>query len=184
MRISDAPDHELAALVAAGDTDAFGQLVARYAPAARRVARAVLANADDADDATQEAFVSAWRHFSRYDVTRPFGPWLMRIVLNASHDLRRRRAVRTGEPLRADRPGATASPELAASRAQLREALAAALSALPERQRLAVVLFDAEGYSHREIAELLGAPEGTVRSDLFHGRRALRAALSVYVEDS
>ena len=55
-----------------------------------------------------------------------------------------------------------------------------ALGGLPERQRAAVVLFDVEGYSHREIGEILGVPEGTVRSDVFHGRRALREVLGTW----
>jgi RNA polymerase sigma-70 factor (ECF subfamily) len=58
--------------------------------------------------------------------------------------------------------------------------MAAALGALPERQRIAVTLFDVEGYAHAEIAEILGVPEGTARSDVFHGRRALREALRMF----
>jgi len=58
--------------------------------------------------------------------------------------------------------------------------LDAALAKLPPRQRVAVTMFDAEGYSHGEIAEVLGVPEGTVRSDVFHARRALREALAMY----
>ena len=60
---------------------------------------------------------------------------------------------------------------------------AAALATLPERQRLVVTLFDAEGFSHAEIADLVGAPEGTVRSELFHARRALREELGALREE-
>jgi RNA polymerase sigma-70 factor (ECF subfamily) len=56
----------------------------------------------------------------------------------------------------------------------------AALRELPERQRTAIVLFDVEGYSHAEIAKVLGVPEGTVRSDVFHARRALREPLAAW----
>jgi RNA polymerase sigma-70 factor (ECF subfamily) len=59
----------------------------------------------------------------------------------------------------------------------LNRALREAIATLPERQRAAVVLFDVEGYSHREIGAILDIPEGTVRSDVFHGRRALRKVL-------
>jgi RNA polymerase sigma-70 factor (ECF subfamily) len=65
----------------------------------------------------------------------------------------------------------------------LRERLRQALARLPERQRIAVTLFDGEGLSHAEIAELVGAPEGTVRSEVFHGRRALREQLATYREE-
>jgi RNA polymerase sigma-70 factor (ECF subfamily) len=178
VRIPDVTDAELAALAGAGDGDAFGTLVERYAPAVRRVTRALLRDPEDADDATQEGFLSAWRHIGRYDPARPFGPWLMRIALNAAQDLRRRRRVRQTDPIPYDARSADEGPDLATERALLRERLDRALSALPPRQRIAVVLFDAEGYSHAEVAEVLGIPEGTVRSDVFHGRRALRAHLT------
>lgn len=176
-------DAHLAARAAEGDRDAFGELVDRHAPAARRVARTVLTTADDADDAVQDGFLSAWRAIARYDPTRPFGPWLMRIVLNAARDLRRRSRVRRTDPLPPERAGSEPGPDRATGRALFHEALAAALAQLPERQRVAVTLFDAEGYPHAEIAELLGVPVGTVRSDVFQARRALRAALAPFQEE-
>ena len=177
-------DAELAARAAGGDGEAFGELVDRHAPVARRAARLVLGNEEDADDAAQDGFLAAWRAIARYDPARPFRPWLMRIVVNAARDLRRRQMVRRTEELS---PGLSASgggPDRATERILLRERLDQALAALPERQRIAVTMFDAEGYAHAEIAELLGIPEGTVRSDVFHGRRALRATLAPYLEES
>lgn len=191
MRNPDETDAELAVRAAAGDGDAFGTLVSRYAPAARRVARAVVANPDDADDAAQDGFLLAWRAVDRFDPTRPFGPWLMRIVMNAARDLRRRRTVRRTDPLPAgDIAGglaavaAGAGPDRETARTLFRERLAEALGSLAERQRLAVTLFDVEGYGHAEIAAMLGVAEGTVRSDVFHARRALRRALAPYLEES
>ena len=176
-------DAELAALAATGDADAFGRLVETHAPAARRAAQAVLGNAEDADDAAQDGFLAAWRAVAGYDPSRPFRPWLMRIVVNAARDLRRRRRVRHTEPLPPQQAAGTHGPDHHAGRALLRDRLAAALAELSERQRVAVTLFDAEGYAHAEIAELLGVPEGTVRSDVFHARRALRRALAPYQEE-
>ena len=75
---------------------------------------------------------------------------------------------------------ASQSPARDAEQAELRQRLSAALAALPERQRVAIALFDLEGYPHAEIAEVLGIPEGTVRSDVFHARRKLRESLGVY----
>jgi RNA polymerase sigma-70 factor (ECF subfamily) len=170
-------DAELAALALAGDREAFGKLVERYAAQARRVARSILNNEDDADDAAQDAFLAALRHLGRYDPARPFGPWLMRIVANAASDRRRRRKVRTAEQITPDVRSRLAGPDVQTDRAAFRQQVREALETLPERQRRAGVLFDVEGYSHREIAEVLGIPEGTVRSDVFHGRRALREAL-------
>lgn len=175
-------DADLALRAAAGDGDAFGELVRRHAAAARRLARAALQDPEDADDAVQDALLSAWRNLARYDRARPFAPWFMRIVLNAAADLRRRRKVRKAEPLADTVPG-RGSPEQDTDRVLFSEKLAGALAVLPERQRVAVVLFDAEGYQHAEIAEMLGVPVGTIRSDVFHARRALREALGAFREE-
>lgn len=176
-------DADLARRAASGDRDAFGELVNRYAPQARRLARTVLQNEADADDAAQDGFLLAWRNLDRYDAGRPFAPWLMRIVLNAAADLRRKRRVRATEAIPAATVSAGASPEESAARSQFRAELEEALGRLPERQRTAVVLFDVEGYSHGDIARLLGIPEGTVRSDVFHARRALRQALTNFRQE-
>jgi RNA polymerase sigma-70 factor (ECF subfamily) len=162
-----------------GDREAFGELVRRYGPAARRVARAVLHHPEDADDAAQDGFFSAWRSINRYDPARQFGPWILRIVVNAAHDLRRRRQIRETDPVSPQLSGGEASPVALVEQGELGERIDRALQGLPERQRLAVVLFDAEGFSHGEIAQMLGIPEGTVRSDVFHARRALRARLGL-----
>lgn len=175
-------DAELAQRAARGDSDAYGELVERHAAAARRLARTVLQNAEDADDAAQDAFLLAWRHIASYDANRPFAPWLMRIVMNAAADLRRKRRVRTTEQIPGSALSAEASPEVETDRVLFRSQLNAALAELPERQRIAVVLFDAEGYPHADIAAMLGVPEGTVRSDVFHARRALRQALAAFKE--
>ncbi|MBI1967734.1 MAG: sigma-70 family RNA polymerase sigma factor [Gemmatimonadetes bacterium] len=166
----------------AGDRAAFGTLVERYAAQARRVARAVLGDPDDADDAAQDGLLSALVKLAQYDPRRPFGPWLMRIVANAATDRRRRRTVRWTEQLDPGLAGGGPRPDADAERAALGERLRAALKQLTPRRRMAVVLFDVEGYAHGEIAEILGIPEGTVRSEVFHARRQLRALLQDWKE--
>ena len=173
-----AGEADLVARTLAGERAAFGVLVERYAPQARRVARAVLGDPDEADDAAQDGFLSALVKLGQYDARRPFGPWLMRIVANAATDRRRRRQVRKVEPLDPGLVGGGPRPDTEAVRSELGEHLRAALAELPPRRRTAVVLFDVEGYSHAEIAEMLGIPEGTVRSEVFHARRRLRALLA------
>jgi RNA polymerase sigma-70 factor (ECF subfamily) len=175
-------DRELAALAQAGDREAFGELVKRYSGPARRVARAILGNPEDADDAAQDGFLAALRHLGRYDPGRPFGPWLLRIVSNAATDRRRRRRVRAAEAIPAALPAGGPAPGRAVDVNAMCQALRQALATLPERQRVAVVLFDVEGYSHAEIAEVLKIPVGTVRSHVFHARRALRKALAPWRE--
>ncbi len=173
----------LAARAAKGSEEAFGELVARHAPMARRVAYAILEDQEDADDAAQEGFLSAWQAIRRYDPKRAFRPWLMQIVVNAARDLRRRRRVRAAEPLDHVAAAARDDPAREVGALDLGDKLRAALATLPERQRLAVVLFDAEGYPQAEIAKMLGIPEGTVKSDVFHGRRALRKVLDSVKEE-
>lgn len=176
-------DAGLSRLAQQGNSEAFGHLVERYALSARRVARAVLHDDDEADDAVQDGVLAAWRAIDRYDPARPFRPWLMRIVVNAALDLRRRDRVRRTEMIPETVESRGAGPDRVTDSVVLGARLREALAELPERQRVAVVLFDAEGYSHAEIAALLEVPEGTVRSYVFHGRRALRRALSSIKEE-
>jgi len=166
----------------AGDRAAFGILVERYAASVRRVALAVLGDPDDADDAAQDALLAALTNLRQYDAARPFGPWLMRVVANAATDRRRRRRVRHTEPLDPRLAAGGVAPDAETQRRALGQRLREALAQLPERRRIAVVLFDVEGYSHAEIAHVLGIPEGTVRSEVFHARRALRPLLQDWKE--
>ena len=183
LRTSDVDDDaDLARAAARGDADAFGRLVDRHGIAARRAARAILRDDDDADDAVQEGMLAAWRAIDRFDPGRPFRPWLMRIVVNAALDARRRHQVRRAEPIGETLETGGLGPDRLAEAALLRERIVASLATLPERQRIALVLFDAEGWGHAEIAEALGVPEGTVRSYVFHARRAMRRDLESLAE--
>ena len=182
-RIAAETDGELVARTLAGEQAAFGILVERYAASVRRVARAVLGDPDDADDAAQDALLAALVKLRQYDPRRPFGPWLMRIAANAATDRRRRRRVRRTEPLDGNVVAGGTLPDAETNRRVLGQHLRDALSQLPERRRVAVVLFDVEGYSHAEIGRVLGIPEGTVRSEVFHARRALRSLLADWRED-
>ena len=106
----------------------------------------------------------------------------MRIVANAAKDRRRRREVRRADTLSETMPAPGDGPDQDADRGLLEGQLREALDELPPRYRAAVVLFDVEGYSHTDIAKILGVPEGTVRSDVFHARRMLRQALEGWKE--
>ena len=181
-RIPEQDEAALVARVRAGDRAAFGVLAERYAGVARRVARAVLGDPDDADDAAQDALLSALVKLDQYDPRRPFGPWLLRIVANAATDRRRRRKVRRVEQLDPALVAGGDRPDATTERRALSARLRAALAELSHRRRMAVVLFDVEGYSHAEIAGILGIPEGTVRSEVFHARRRLRVLLADWKE--
>ena len=171
-------DEDLAILAAQGEEDAVEELVRRYSDPARRACLAILKDPEGADDAAQDGFLAALSGLGTYDPGRPFGPWFLRIVANAARDRLRREKVRLTDAIPVDAQSSEELPDKASVRTNLREDLQAALNQLPERQRLAVVLFEVEGYSHAEIAEILEVPAGTVRSDVSHARKKLRELIS------
>ena len=172
---SDAADERGWILAAQqGDQGAFGQLVTRHQRRAYAVARAIVLNHEDAEDAVQEAFLHAYRALDRFRPDQAFGAWLHRIVANAALDLTRRRKVREADEL----PETVASPfRDPAEAGNLKERLREALAELPPRQRAVIVLHDIEGFKHAEIGTMLGIPEGTARSDLHYARARLRDSL-------
>src|SRR5436853_4583980 len=139
-RIPEQDEAALVARVRAGDRAAFGVLAERYAGVARRVARAVLGDPDDADDAAQDALLSALVKLDQYDPRRPFGPWLLRIVANAATDRRRRRTVPRVEPLDVGRTPGGPRPDTTAERRALNRRLGEAVAEPPGRRRRAAAL--------------------------------------------
>jgi RNA polymerase sigma-70 factor (ECF subfamily) len=170
-------DATLVELARSGDGEAFGQLVTRYRRAAYLVALSVIGRPEDAEDAAQEAFLVALKRLD--DCRRPsrFGGWLMTIVRNRSNNLVRREALRAMDPIPFSARSNSPTPEREAELSELRDEIAAALAELPEVQRQIVLLHDLEGWRHREIAQRLGLPAGTVRSHLHYARKSLRKLL-------
>ena len=144
-----------AALVA--DSTEIEALFDAHWVTAWQAAYAVTGRTDLADDAAQDAFVSAIRSLSKYDVCRPFAPWIAKIAVNRARDLlraeRRRRATGLDEDLEA------------AGHADA-SGILLAVASLPREQREAVVLHHVLGFTLREVAEIVGTPEGTVASRL------------------
>ncbi|HJU69121.1 MAG TPA: sigma-70 family RNA polymerase sigma factor [Gemmatimonadaceae bacterium] len=170
-----ARERELVLSAQRGSREAFAELVRAHQRRAYAVARAIVLDHHDAEDAVQDGFLHAYRALSRFRPGEPFGAWLHRIVANAALDLQRRRKVRTAGTL----PETVALPfHDPAESDELRRRLSAALQRLTDRQRSVIVLHDVEGFRHAEIGEMLGIPEGTARSDLHHARATLRRLLS------
>ncbi len=170
-RIADA---ELLRRARAGDRESYGVLVERYMRAAYAVALSVTGHHEDAEDAAQESFLVALRHLEDCRDPERYGSWLLTTVRNRARNLVRRESLRASEPIRMEPPSRARAPDREAEGAQVRERLREALTRLPEVQREVVLLHDLQGWKHREIAERLGMPEGTVRSHLHHARKALR----------
>jgi RNA polymerase sigma-70 factor (ECF subfamily) len=171
-------ERDLVLRVQQGDTDAFDALVRGYIRQARGIARRLMQDPEDADDLVQDAFLRALEKIASFDPTRPFGPWLFRILVNAGRDIFRRRANRPTEPERADIISSAPTPDQQAEGAEIRRRFEEALSELPPRQRLIVWSFEVDGMSTKEIAETLGVGQVTVRWHLHQGRHALREALA------
>ena len=161
----------------AGNSRAFDDLVERHMRRAFSVAYRILAQRQDAEDAVQDAFLSALTNLDTFERGRPFGPWLLRIVANRAINASRARAIRVTEPVPASAAATTASPFETAARGELRGEVERALSKLPEQQRWIVELFELDGFTGPEIAGMLEIPEGTVRWQLHQARQVLRPAL-------
>ena len=175
-------DGALVARARAGDGAAFDELVRTYMEQAFRVAYRVVGHREDAEDLVQESFLAAYQYLESFEVGRPFGPWLMRIVLNRGANLRRSRARRSTEPETegvSDAPSALDESE----RQDLGRVLQDALGTLSERQRLIVTLFDVDGRTSAEIGEMLELAPGTVRWHLHEARRQLRGVLGRFIGD-
>lgn len=172
----EVPEAELVRAVQDGSERAFGRLVDLYLDEAHAVATGILRHRQDAEDAVQEAFIRALERIDHLSDGSPFGPWFYRVLRSTCLNLLRREKRRDHGPIPHDASGGS-NPETETARRMTRERLLDALAELPEMQRTAVTLYDLEGYSHREIAEILDVAEGTSRAHVHHGRRALRALL-------
>jgi RNA polymerase sigma-70 factor (ECF subfamily) len=174
---ADLGDAELVFRARAGDAEAYGRLVFRYQRAADSLALGVTRRHEDAQDAAQEAFVVALERLDECRNPEKFGGWFLTIVRNRARNLVRRETLRAGDVLPPSLASARPGPDRDTERGELRDKLTAALGALTEVQREVVLLHDLEGWKHREIAEVLDMPPGTVRSHLHYARKKLREAL-------
>ena len=158
-----------------GDHDAFAALIGVAANRLYALACLILRDPDRAEDATQEAFVRAWREVPRLRDPDRFDAWLRRLVVNVCivQATRERRRVVNLRVLPADGP---AAPDELLT-VEIRDQLERGFRRLPPEQRAILTLQHLVGYSPAEIAETLGIPAGTARSRLHHAHRAMRAAL-------
>jgi RNA polymerase sigma-70 factor (ECF subfamily) len=172
-----------------GDREAFNQLVVHYQRIAYNVAYRVLGNGDAAEDATQDAFFSAYRAIRRFR-GGSFKAWLMRIVTNACYDQLRAKKRRPTTSLDAN-PDSDweewisddkEQPEEYAERQELGQVIQRGLDTLPPEQRMVVVLSDIQGLKYDQVAKTMGISLGTVKSRLNRGRRRLRDFLQENME--
>ena len=167
---SDPDDLELVRQALAGQTEAFGVLVTRYQKVMYTVALRMVGNAEDARDATQDAFVKAYQRLATFDTKYRFFSWMYRILVNECLNLNRdRRPEETLDP-NAEDAGTPFDTTLESER---REQIQLALLRLTPEYRTVVVLRHFAGQSYGEIAEALAIPEKTVKSRLYSARQRL-----------
>jgi RNA polymerase sigma-70 factor (ECF subfamily) len=176
-----------------GDLNSFNRLVLEYQDLVYNQAYRVLGEPQAADDATQEAFISAYQHLRSYR-GGSFRAWLLRIVTNACYDELRRRKRRPTTPLEPlDDAGEEIespswmvdpeeSPEESAERSELSEAIQNCINGLPPEFRSVVALVDVQGMDYAEASEAMGTPLGTVKSRLARARARLRECLQGFWE--
>jgi RNA polymerase sigma-70 factor (ECF subfamily) len=168
---------------ASGDPRAFGQLLSRWDAPIRRLCIRMTGDEHRGEDLAQEAFARVFAHREQFDASRRFSTWLWRIAINLCHE-EARRAGRRGEvpmSIGGDEPMQFPCPERAPpDRAQASEGaerVRLAMAKLPDSHRAVVVLREYEGLKFREISEVLGVPEGTVKWHMSEALNQLRREL-------
>ena len=171
-----ASDEELMSRIAAGDEPAFRVISRRYAARALRLARRILGNEADAEEVVQEALLRLWVNAPRWRPAAAFRTWFYRVVVNLCLNRKRRAPFAAIDDV--DEPADPGLDPMAQLEARQSERLvAAAIAALPERQRAAIVLTYQEGLANVETAAVLGTTVSGVETLLVRARRSLRKTL-------
>ena len=169
-----ADDLVLARRAGLGDRQAFTVIVRRHGPAMYRLARRVLLDDGDAEEAVQDALLAAWSHLDDFRGTAALHSWLFRLTLNKAHNVRRKRRPEPREAgaqeVLADTAG---DPVRGIIENELVAALDAALAGLPESQRVAWLLREVDKLTYEEIAEIMHTSRDVVRGQLHRARRTL-----------
>lgn len=187
-------DVSLAHQAQKGDLDAFNRLVLAYQDIAFNLSCRILSDSDAAADATQVAFISAYRNIHQYR-GGSFRAWLLRIVTNNCYDELRRLKRRPTIPLEVEKDDGEdesenapwlkdnkPAPEEEALQSDLRKAIQHCLQDLPDEFRTVMVLVEMEGLDYQEAAQVTHKPEGTIKSRLARGRLRMRECLSKFQE--
>jgi RNA polymerase sigma-70 factor (ECF subfamily) len=181
-------DEELVQALQTGDHDSFGVLVARWERPLFNFVYRMISRSEDARDICQETFLRVLRNARRFKPGARFSTWMYQIALNLCRDRARKKRrwslllVEGGRAGEADTPrfegvARDGDPAEAAETRERREAVLQALGDIPVEQREVLVLKEYEGMKFREIADVLGCPESTVKSRMYYGLNGLKSAL-------
>lgn len=178
----------------AGDLSAYDKLIDRYQRRAVAVSYRLIGKIDDAMDVAQDAFLRAFKSLATLEQAERFGPWLMRIVSNLSLNFRRSRrptlslSAGDDEGEREDlelagRRGTHDRPDEVLQTGESESAITRAIESLPEKQRLALILFAIEQVPQKEVAEILECSVEMVKWNVFQARKTLKKLLAELIEE-
>jgi RNA polymerase sigma-70 factor (ECF subfamily) len=185
----DAEDVRLMQVVATGDMQAFERLVERHQALVAGTIGRMLGNNSDVEDIAQQVFVRVWKSANRYVPRAKFTTWLLKITRNLVFNELRRRKRHALTPLQSEPDGDEMqlkdthgqTPDASLLEGELQGAIETAIAALPETQRMAVILRRYEELSYDEIADVLDQSVPAVKSLLFRARTELRERLRTYL---
>jgi RNA polymerase sigma-70 factor (ECF subfamily) len=191
-RLEADSDSEVVRKVQAGDVAAFDQLILKYRQRVYGIIYNLTSNREDASDLTQEAFIKSFQSIHRFQGQSSFFTWLYRIAVNSTLSHLRKSRLRTffslekineDDPVSRELIAAVTDPngaERGAHVRELQERLNEAFQKLSIRHRTVVTLFEIDGLSHQQIAEVMDCSVGTVRSRLHYAKQLLQAELQPY----
>jgi RNA polymerase sigma-70 factor (ECF subfamily) len=176
-------DRELVDRAREGDAKAFGELVKKHQQRIHRLAIHMLRDRAEAEDVTQETFIRAYQALARFDGRSEPYTWFYRITINLSLNRIRSRKARktthdTDDPrldgMLVDNKPSTADPGAQAQRTEMYNALTQGIDGLSDTLRTTLILVCIDGRSHEDVAQILGAPEGTIAWRVHEARRKLK----------
>ena len=157
----------------AGDLDAFETLLRSHERRVLGTAVRLLGSIEDAQDAAQEVFLRLFRHLRKVQSEEAVGPWLYRVTVNVCNDAWQKRRP-ASDVADLDLASAAPDPETMAGQSERQRVVARGLATLAQKERAALVLREVEGLSTREVAEILGSSEVTVRTQICTARIKLK----------
>jgi len=189
MKFQDASDGDLSRGCRQDDPAAWRELVRRFTPLVYRIALRMLRRPEEAEDASQEAFMRIHRSFDSFDPTRPLKPWVSRIAYNSclsriEQNARQRRTQSEAAAEPVPEQAADKSPEQRAQGSEAARLLEGAIGDLAPRDRVLLTLRYREGLSDTEVAEVAELPVGTVKTRIFRARAALRRVLAPLIGEA
>ncbi|MDZ7779106.1 MAG: RNA polymerase sigma factor [Gemmatimonadota bacterium] len=178
-------DHQLLARASEGDARAIRTLYDRFSPRVYAVVRRIAGDDDLAQDCAQEAWIRAIRALPTFRGDARFSTWLHRIAVNAALQALRKTRTRSKRETPTEEGSRTTDIPVAPSHGDtlLQQRLSTALDELPDGMRRVLILHDVEGYTHDEIADVLGVTPGTSKSQLSKARAKMRRMLSRLATD-